>query len=496
MENYNLLTYRRQFLLGSNNIQTPEKWTKTKVGKDFYLIAHPDLSVIQIDSYNVQLTLIGYIIDPFNPKSTNDEILKKICDSVNSFDELCSATYNLSGRWILIYANSSTIQLLNDPCGMRQVYYYYKDKQIWCGSQPNIIADELGLEKNNGEDIMKFISSSYYENHERAWVGNESIIKNVKHLLPNNSLNLQTAEVKRFWIDQENKDVTHTECVETVASILRGSLIAANERFNMNLAVTAGWDSRVLLAASKEIKNDIYYFVSTMNKLTRKDADIYVPINLSNKLKFKLNIIEDLAIVEESFKLILNKNVSMARDLPKTKTIFYAYKNFKDKININGNASEIARCYFEEKRPLGKINGYNLAKLEGYENIPYAVSQLNDWLESVQSSCEKNKIDILDLFYWEQRMGNWGSMYQAEQDIAMEEFCPFNNRKLLITLLRIDKKYRQAPNHLIYKTIINELWSDALSEPINPLNYKNKIKKKVLNFLPYSVKNRMKSFMR
>ena len=36
-------------------------------------------------------------------------------------------------------------------------------------------------------------------------------------------------------------------------------------------------------------------------------------------------------------------------------------------------------------------------------------------------------------------MGNWGTMYQAEQDIAIEEFCPFNNRKLLMILLSVDK---------------------------------------------------------
>ncbi|MBJ3793540.1 hypothetical protein I8J38_34180, partial [Bacillus sp. OA1] len=103
---------------------------------------------------------------------------------------------------------------------------------------------------------------------------------------------------------------------------------------------------------------------------------------------------------------------------------------------------------------------------------------------------------ILDLFYWEQRMGNWGTMYQAEQDIAIEEFCPFNNRRLLIALLKLEKEYRQGPEHIIYKKMINSLWPETLSEPINPLNFKAQVKKQILKMMPSSLKNKIKSTIR
>ena len=45
-----------------------------------------------------------------------------------------------------------------------------------------------------------------------------------------------------------------------------------------------------------------------------------------------------------------------------------------------------------------------------------------------------NNISILGLFCWEQRMGQWHALYQYEQDVAIEEFCPFNNKGLLLSI--------------------------------------------------------------
>ena len=82
---------------------------------------------------------------------------------------------------------------------------------------------------------------------------------------------------------------------------------------------------------------------------------------------------------------------------------------------------------------------------------------------------------ILDLFCWEQRMGNWQAMSQTEWDIVQEVFTPFNCRELLTTLLAVDLKFRKEPNYRLYREIINTLWNDVLSEPINPISRKEKL---------------------
>ena len=77
-------------------------------------------------------------------------------------------------------------------------------------------------------------------------------------------------------------------------------------------------------------------------------------------------------------------------------------------------------------------------------------------------------VNILDLFYWEHRMGSWQAQSQLKWDIAQESFTPFNHRKLIEIMLSVDSKFRQEPEYIFFKKIIQNLWPVLLKEPINP----------------------------
>ena len=77
-------------------------------------------------------------------------------------------------------------------------------------------------------------------------------------------------------------------------------------------------------------------------------------------------------------------------------------------------------------------------------------------------------IHILDLFYWEHWAGNFAAMSQAEWDIVQEVFTPYNCRRLLTNMLSVDERLRDHDETVFYRELINELWPEVLSEPINP----------------------------
>jgi len=100
--------------------------------------------------------------------------------------------------------------------------------------------------------------------------------------------------------------------------------------------------------------------------------------------------------------------------------------------------------------------------------VPYFKKQLEKWYPEAKKYADDHKIPLLDLFYWEQRMGNWGALWSFEQDIAVEGVEPFNNRSLLTSLIEIGPEKRSSPNYTYLRKLIQYLWEDALSEPINP----------------------------
>lgn len=496
--NNSKLLFRRQFFLGEEFLENYNDWKYFKIKENLNLYAHPELDVSQytLSDKSITITLIGFMIDPYYPLRNNYEILEKISQNVSSFEQVQKQTFHLSGRWAIIYNSKDETKVFHDPCGMRQVFYTQVNNKIHCGSQPSILNEVLKLEIDNDPMLIDFLKSDQFKLSESAWIGDGSIYKDVKHLLPNHYLDIRNKQVKRFWVSEEIASHNNLDYVATeVARLLKGSIESLNGRYKTMLAVTAGWDSRVLLAASKDVKDKTNYYVSTHNVLKPAHMDIEIPRKLSNKLDLNLETIDNISILENDFIEILKNNVTQARLLPKTLTIQYILYNIDNNyVNINGNGSEIARSFYGDIDN-NIVDTKYITNLLGYKNCTYVEQSIEQWLISAKDFLKDSIFSLMDLFYWEQRMGNWGTMYQAEQDIAIEEFSPFNNRKVLMLLMSVDKKYRKQPDYIVYKEIINILWKEALSEPINPLKFKDKIKKIIISLLSESSKTKIKKII-
>lgn len=100
------------------------------------------------------------------------------------------------------------------------------------------------------------------------------------------------------------------------------------------------------------------------------------------------------------------------------------------------------------------------------------------WLKEKKDFARDKNLDLMKLFYWEMRMPNWGSQYQQEADLAMEEFAPFNNREIILRLLDLSKNKDYKD---VFDDIIFYLDSKLLDFSINPRNKKEKLMDMVKN---------------
>src|SRR5665647_2010752 len=119
----NKFLYRRQFILSSNSQFNFEGWNNIKLNNTTYLSAHPDLEVTQSSSDKIQLTLLGFVINPFEPIKSNQEILNDLVNNTKEFNDVLLKTDQLGGRWVIICNNNHSFKIFHDPCGQRQVYY-------------------------------------------------------------------------------------------------------------------------------------------------------------------------------------------------------------------------------------------------------------------------------------------------------------------------------------------------------------------------------------
>ena len=465
-----LTLYKRQYVLSTKKVSLFEKSSVTKVSDTHILTAEASLSVTQKSNDTRNLILLGFLLDPNNPEYNNDKIVSDILLTSKNFYDITQCTHSLGGKWILIYySESEGLNIFNDIVGSRQVYFTQFENETWAASQPHVLAKLCGKPLSKKPDIEDYISSEQFKFTERAWIGDESRYQDVFHLLPNKYLNFTTAQTTRFWPINPIKKQTLEQVVPAISKILQGSMIAANNRFKLLLPVSAGWDSRVLLTASKSIINDCYCFIQKFDSMTNSHPDIDIPSKLSKKLKFNFNV-REAQNYSDAFESVLLASVDIPQSEKKRVLYYDFFSGFKDEVNVSGNAGELCRSRFGRKTD---ITAKDLASVFGRDDSQYAIQQSQKWLDDIsENNIEEMGVNILDLFYWEQFMGNWGAAGQAGLDIAIDEFYPFNCRHIIELSYGLDNlPYEDSP---LFIALMNNMWPEALSEPINP---KSKLEK-------------------
>ncbi len=481
------LLYRRQFVLGPDFLEKLPSWQKAKIGNNFFLQAHSDLELTQVKRDNVELTLLGYLIDPDNPEFNNQDILESILSCIVSAHDIFEATYRLGGRWIIILDNEDETILFNDASGLRQAFYTDGSvPQLWCASQPKIVAEELGLTFDK-ETERDFIDSRYFkETKEIWWPGDSSPFKEMRRLLPNRYLDLNNGTSHRYWPNKRIANIPLEEGIRKGSELLKALMNSVHKRFKLAFTLTAGWDTRVLLAASREVSKDMFYLTLMYDGLTEESRDIRISSRLLAGLGLEHHVGKCPPSMDSEFQELYSRNVNLPN--PGWGSIAQGlYEHLpKDRVCVRGAiSSEIVKLFASYyQRALAQstskdaINARTLSRLGGedFKENAFAVRQFDKWLSEAREPAEKYNINILELFGWEQMTGCWQAMSQLETDISCEQFIPYNCRELLTTLISVDRKYRLPPGHRLYAGIINNLWPEVLSEPINPTPLKIKIR--------------------
>jgi len=390
----------------------------------------------------------------------------------------------LGGRYIIIINTSDKVLLFNDACGLRQVYYFIDAEcQIWCCSQPNLLSELIELELDNYV-IDNFVKKVFINEENYYWPGYLSEYIGLKKLSPNHFLNLKNGEVSRFFPREPIVEICLQDGISKASILLKQLMESANIRFPLAIPLTAGFDSRTILAACKGFEEKIFYYTLLYPPNRLKSPDLVISKKILSEFGLKQNIIDCRKPMKGKFADIYSKNVSYAHSYWGDIAFGMYNKYPDDKVCVKGNCGEIARCIYVKSDPKARVY-YEEGNSNLKENINIYLSNyfwkknsisievVNEWLKNAKKIENDFNFNLLDLFLGEHDHGNWQAMSQLEWDIVQESFTPFNNRALLFIMLSVNYKYRIEPDYRLYKEIINNLWPELLNYPFNPLTRKD-----------------------
>ncbi len=472
----NKLKFRRQYLIAPSEIEIPFLHNKHYLNGEYQLNTHIDLIVNEANSNNSKIILLGDLFDYEHPEKNNLDILNNLI--MHDFNSILEIISNYSGRFVLIFIENLNIKIFHDCTATQKVYYCHMGNKTWISSRPNLIAQLLNLDITTDSSKIEFYNSPNFSRLNNSNIGNTTIYDDVFQLIPNHYLDIASGETFRYWPNKRIDYLPLSDVAEKCAKIIKGYLKSIVNRYPVMIPVTAGKDSRLLVSATKDFSDKVYYYINKESGLNYDSKDIAVPKKMFKKLGIEYHILEPETTIDEDFikQYHENNGTASVRYLP---FIYNYYKNFAEKVNLPGN---FASGGFEHFKELPKsINGESLAKLYKIKPYGFVTTYYSKWLTESQDLCERYNIDLLQLFYWEERLSNWGTQIQMEKDIAQEEFNPLNSRLLVVLFLSVNPKYIRPPYYILHRKIIKLLWPDLLQVPINP-SFRNTVKKILASF--------------
>jgi len=455
------LLYRSQFVLGPRFVDTLPTWRRVELTRGLRLSAHPDLSVARAAVGGCSVTLLGFALDPFHAAATNADIAHGLAEDLAAGIDVFQRPATLGGRWVMIADDGRTARLFHDPIGLRQVYYtdVGRTGALWCASQPAIVAATLGLPAN--EDALALFTRYPRPDQEHRLPVQLSSHAGIKRLLPNHYLDLSSGRIERYWPVRPFEPIELADCLEKSAVILDGLMDSAARRFPLAISMTAGRDSRLVLASARRVAAQASYI--TVAKPSQPAADREAPARLLGRLGLRHEIIPWPAQVDEEFAKTFRQNVTTPHEVYVPEAFAVFRYNQLTKVGVTGSAVELARPRWRDSR-LGRDKSPTAERLT--ENAKFGDSGLvieayRGWLERVPTFKDP---DVMQLSRWE--TGSWLATAQQEFDVAWQDIlAPFNNRLLITTMLSLDRRLRWGPRYLFFEELMRTLWPEVLTEP-------------------------------
>jgi hypothetical protein len=479
----NVLFARGFFLSDSEPKFIPSHWNVSDVfGAKLYW--DPRLEYIDVMNDTTRIICLGKIVDIRTPNLNNFETVKRLMDElVRGEERFFEALDWTNGRYVIIFSNNGSVKVVTDATGMKSVFYSHEPSMT--------ISSHAALAAiNHDGKIEKVDLLSKF-----GFPGRYTPYSNIYILTPNTYLTLPDKKIHRFYPRVELQKSELHEAADRCVERVLASGEAFLQRYPILMSLTAGLDSRFILACLKPRIHEIQYF--TYFKSDHQDESIYTDVLIASKISKQLNLKFQVAnldkvSVNEAYNKISSINTHY-NHLRKVSKWYYEQFYNSDVVHLRSNISEIGRAFYSEKlKDLEPLDGHVLLHLYSNKKVENKLKEdpslkskyieiHEDFITTTQFEIGSKYMDYPDLFYWEHRMGAWHSQVVAESDPGLDTISLFNCRKVLECLLALELHERKASK--LYHHVIKAKLPELQQYPINPKKLTEDDKGRVLSIL-------------
>jgi hypothetical protein len=371
----------------------------------------------------------------------------------------------LAGNYVCLLAVGSDIRFYLDAYGSLSAFYAAEQQ---CITSSIFLIPDAPSHRDNRRYAGRF------DNPASNWTFPVGMTPrmDVERLLPNHYLDLTSWKAVRHWPKTSLSETTDVR--QTVAEI--GNLVARNisavaRAVPIQISLTAGRDSRMLLACARPWASQASFFTAELPDRTAR-LDVHVAQRLAETFGLRHRVLPSLELREaDAAKWVYRTSMAVGE-----KRGFEAFRTF---MQMESGRAWLPGIVF------GTAKGHYWYLLDGLPdpddrdclskvllkemNAPidrHTLARMTAWMSGLPAC---SPWELLDFFYLEQREGCWaGALGYAYADMVRFWSWPINSRRLTALILSLPYEYKWAAR--MHDDVIRSRWPELLDFPYNKGN--------------------------
>src|SRR5262249_8118487 len=283
-----------------------------------------------------------------------------------------------------------------------------------------------------------------------------------ERMLPNHILDLRTWEQIREWPTGPYERGTQDELVERIAISIERTIAAAAVNDELNQSMTAGGDTRVMLACSRPVLDRIHFFtVAQPDSVGRTDA--IVSSQLAPRFGYDHRVLPLQRWTREDLRRFMIRTAALAGEKRGSQAgPTYALLGHA-RPYVSGVHERTSLGWRPDDSRSMRLDGADL--LSRYDTPPHPrlVAAADRWLAELPGL---DPVDALTLLGTELRFGLWGgALPTAHPDAYTYTLYPFAHRSILDAELQMEFAMRRYGAYR--EDLIRSRWPELLERGIN-----------------------------
>ncbi|MFC4710141.1 hypothetical protein ACWOEJ_07720 [Enterococcus eurekensis] len=478
---YRETLFIRGYLITDKNIDFDDtypfynNWNKINFGtltngNQLSIYYHKAQDFYRYSEQDIEIAIIGHAYNPFDFVHDENQILRDLVSQYKiSKEQFFDKVNELTGIHLIVVNYKGLIFGVQDCSGMKSCYFGRVEDKIWITSHPQLVGDLCDLTMDLF--VNKLVHSKPYNIGNKHLPGNMSPYKELKRLGGNTYFNYDNNfKIIRFYPVQPHAEISNQnefdDGINKIGKIMHNNIsLAALKWDKPAISLTGGTDSKTTLACANGLYDKYKYFSFHCKEPEIIDAKAAGLICEELNLKHDVYPIPDKNEDVEDFevlKKIINHNSSYFKNTAdhEIRKMITLYRLNDFDIELKSWASETARVFLERKYEVDMPVKLTERHFSIFQTRYFLTPNLlrksdevyKEFMNEIGLTGPLFNFEHTDLFYWEVRMGAWGTSVTSSLDFCHNVTMPINNRKLLELFLSFPHDDRKTDR--VHKNVI------------------------------------------